>query len=192
MSRITIASILILSALLSPSLSGDAQQRIRKEYTEETAPPEVKFQIFLSAVIASGNQPLLNFSLIRMGIAKSDIDSVVAYFFDIKDRISVEIKNEKLRFFCPHHQPRPTGPTLHSIFNELDEIKIAVHAKYLAIAAADMHIRGYDNFREMLNLQGGSFLIEYFDHLITMSEEPDRANIHAEAYCNEMDDRSTQ
>lgn len=184
-----ISVLTVISILAFPILAD-----VRKEFTNENAPPEIHFKIFLSnfrADVDTDNPKLYALFRMRilqsMGIHEKDLDLVVSYFEALNKQIDSEIEESHQRIICPTHTPRAQGAELYPIFNELDEIRQAVHAKYLAIAAAEMSQKGYDHFREMLKKQGGGFTVIYSEHRTAWSSDPSRITLRAESICNALE-----
>ena len=137
----------------------------RKKFTNENAPIEVHFWIFLAHF--DREEPHSNSSkyfLREIGISDSDLDDVGSYLRSLNSDIDQEVSSAIRRVACPVDENAPQGAELYPIYNEFDEIRQAVHAKYLAIAAAEMSRRGYDHFRVMLMKAPGSFGMMVTEH----------------------------
>ena len=180
--------LLVHFALISLSYSEETPRSSeRRSFTNENAPPKIWFTMFLRNFTSDRDVRFEIRALKSIGIKPEDFDSITFYFEEIAEQVQSETDEAHYRIVCPIHSPQPQGSELFPIYNEIDEIRQAVHAKYLAIVAAELSLRGYDYFREMLKKMDIGFGVSYTEHRNAWGS-PDRITINAEQFCHKLED----
>lgn len=162
-----LASIFVIYQVAPAALAQDAAERhLRVIYTNENAPPEIRFKMLLARLSYGENRRDRSFrySLEQIGFDHNDVPAVAAYLETVRDEIDVESSRSRWRIACGDDAPNLTGSNIRSVYNSLDDLSQGIHAKYLAIASAELAAMNYPDFRDMLNGLNGSFIVSRTNH----------------------------
>jgi len=155
-------------ALISQGALGQEEQnpRVRSQYTNENAPPYARFVVFMNKIGLSSQPDSARLAryLVSMGFHQSDAPQLIEYFDGLFSEVYAEIADAKFRIACNDEAANLTGYDIRSLYNSFDDLKYAIHAKYLAIASAKLVAYGYPEFELMLNAIPSGFTITSIDH----------------------------
>ena len=161
----------IATALMASPIFADETGNpwIKRIYTDEDAPPEIRFRHLLMRLAVSPDETgdRGNRQLQRLGIKSQDIPAVRAYLESLYQEAQAEIDEGIWRLACHSDAESLNGLEIRVVYNSFDDIGFAVFAKYLAIASAELASKGYPEFLFMIDGypgSGTSFTVTSTDH----------------------------
>jgi len=160
-----------------PVFAGEINNpQIKRIYTAEDAPPEIRFRQLLSVLTLypdeTGDRG--NRRLQELGIASQDVEVVRAYLETLHEQAQAEIDEGIWRIGCNSDVSALGGLEIRVVYNSFDELRYAVAAKYLAIASAELANKGYPDFLFMIEGYPGSnssFTVMSTDHRFAWGDE---------------------
>jgi len=157
----------------------------RQTYTNENAPPEIRFNILLMKIKygTSGSDRHIAYQLEQMGFDRSDVPMVAAYLGTVRGEISEEVSRNAWRIACSDITATLSGSAIRAVFSALDDLRQGIHAKYLAIASAELATMGYPDFSNMLNGLTSSFRVTYTDHRYAWGTTDNDIHLHRADMC---------
>ena len=143
--------------------------RIKRVYTDEDAPPEIRFGHFLRmlSVEAEGATDRATRWLEKLEFKRDDIPRIHEYFTALSEEAQAEVDKGMWRLACHSGAQSLAGLEIRVVYNSFDDLRFAVDAKYLAIASAELASKGYPDFLFMIDGypgSGTSFRIMSTDH----------------------------
>jgi len=121
----------------------------------------------------------------------SDIDALLGYFLDLYKQVESEISDATRRMVCPNDRRRPTGAEIFTVYDALDDVRVAIHDKYLAIAKAEIAADGaFDRDRALSNIPS-SFTMTMFYHEKSYGGSEAAANDNLAMLCTNFDSVSS-
>ena len=129
-----------------------ANPRIKRIYTDEDAPPEIRFRHLLQmlSVEIDGARERAARRLEKMGFDAADVPSVRAYLDSLNEQVLTEVDEAIWRLACQGTASELDGLEIRVVYNSFDDLRYAVAAKYLAIASAELASMGYPDFQFMI------------------------------------------
>ena len=199
--RYQIATIIVASGLLylaatqihATELDGAPDPIIRAQYTNENAPQSVKFQMFLRGLaMPLQHKSFWSHKYLEPGLTStSDTDDLLEYFLDLHKQVESEISGATRRMVCPNDRRRPTGAEIFTVYDALDDVRVAIHDKYLAIAKAEIAADGaFDLDRALSNIPS-SFTMTMFYHEKSYGGSEAAANDNLAMLCTNFDSVSS-
>jgi hypothetical protein len=188
----------ILAVLLLGPQTGFADDtdnpRVKRVYTDEDAPPEIRFRHLLLRLSLDddGQKERAARKLLEMGIETADIPSVQDYLESVYDEVQTEIDEGIWRVACQQGASDLDGLSIRVIYNSFDDIRFAVAAKYLAIASAELAAMGYTDFGQMIELypgKGTSFKTISTDHRFAWGDSDDGIQQNRAENCRGIGER---
>ncbi len=194
--RLVVFVVLISNCLPGHSQEVDTDQpntRVRYEYSNENAPPGVRFEIFISGFAPSQTSDKLKVfaksRLRSLGFSVDDLPNLTTYFGNLYLEIDEEIGLSFLRMACNFGEASPNGSTLRAAFNAHDDLRLAVNAKYLAITSAELAAMGYDDFVERLNAMSVGFRMINRDNRYAWGDTDDLIRPKFDEICRDLRQR---
>ena len=168
--------------------------KIKRQYTDEDAPPEIRFRHMLLTVLrdVEGDRGRSLRRLEKMGFDAEDAPSIKAYFDSLNDEAQAEINDGTWRLACHTNASNLNGLQIRVVYNSFDDLRFAVAAKYLAIASAELASMGYPDFMQMISGfpgRGGSFRTISTDHRFAWGETDDLIQENRRSLCNSISER---
>jgi hypothetical protein len=168
--------VVYLGLLVQPAYADDSPNaQFRHAYTDQNAPPEIRFRIFLRVATTEveGTYEIAMRHLEEAGFKKSDVPRVHDYLVSLNEEAEKEIDKGIWRIACHADAQNLKGLEIRVVFNSFDDLRFAVAAKYLAIASAELANKGYPDFQNMIsNFPGASSSFSTFssDHRLTWGD----------------------
>jgi len=168
--------------------------RIKRMYTDEDAPPEIRFRHLLRTLSAGneGTRDRATRRLEKMGFDADDVPRVRAYLDSVYNQAQAEIDEGIWRLACHSTAASLDGLAIRVVYNSFDDLRYGVAAKYLAIASAELASMGYPDFQYMISGYPGSgmsFKTVSTDHRFAWGETDDRIQQNREAICQNLGER---
>ena len=168
--------------------------RIKRIYTDEDAPPEIRFMNLLQMLTVNidGTRDRATRRLGMMGFDSEDIPRVRTYLESLNDEARAEIDEGIWRLAC-HGDASSLGfLEIRVVYNSFDDLRYAVFAKYLAIASAELANTGYADFLYMIDGypgSGASFRVMSTDHRYAWGDTNDRIQQNRAEMCHSLGER---
>ena len=114
--------------------------RIKRVYTDEDAPPEIRFGKLLRmlTVKIDGSRDRGPWQLEKLGFKLEDIPTIRTYLESLYGEAQAEIDEGMWRLACHSDAGSLGGLEIRVVYNSFDDLRYAVFAKYLAIASAEL------------------------------------------------------
>ena len=143
--------------------------QIKRVYTDEDAPPEIRFGHFLRmlTVEAEGATDRATRRLEKLAFKRDDIPRIYEYFTALSEEAQEEVDKGIWRLACQSAAQSLAGLEIRVVYNSFDDLRFAVDAKYLAIASAELAGMGYPDFLYVISgypRSGTSFAVMSTDH----------------------------
>ena len=174
----------------------EANPVLRTSYTGENAPTEVRLMVFLNRVTKKERQPQnkSNESSLQRDLQKgefleSDYATLLVYFQDLSTRIESETDEGTWHIACGEQASQLNAVELRAVWNSLDDLRLAIYAKYAAIASGELAALGYVDFPEKLEMMGTSFISITYDYRDTESVPDDRLIEGRPGFCEALKTR---
>ena len=180
---------------VQPAYSDDMPDpRIKRVYTDEDAPPEIRFRHLLLMLTAQidGARDRATRRLEMLGFDPEDIPRIRTYLESLNDEARAEIDEGIWRLACHSDASSLGGLEIRVVYNSFDDLRFAVFAKYLAIASAEMASMGYPDFLYMINGypgSGASFTTMSTDHRYAWGDTNDRIQQNRAETCHSLSER---
>ncbi len=188
-------AIIAFGLIAEPILAtSDSDLKIRQIYTNENAPPEIRFKLFLTNIglADQGDDRFTILQMQAMGFTPNDIPSVLTYLKFLYDEVEAEIARSMWRIACHDNAANLGGSEIRSVYNSLADLRQAVFAKYLAIATAELAGMGYPDFMYMISAYPGpgmSFKSVSTDHRFAWGPTDEGIQQNRERLCRNLKDQ---
>jgi hypothetical protein len=165
-----------LGLLLHPVFADESPNpSIKRVYTDQDAPPEIRFRMMLHMVTMEDEdaKELASLRLGEVGFKPDDIPQIHDYLMSLNKEAQVEVDKGILRLACNSEAESLGGLEIRVVYNSFDDLRYAVAAKYLAIASAELASMGYPDFSNMIENypgEGGSFTTISTDHRVAWGD----------------------
>jgi hypothetical protein len=188
-----VLAVLVLS--LQAGFADDTDNpRIKRVYTDEDAPPAIRFRHLLLMLSRDGDrqQERVARRLKEIGFDTADTPTVQDYLESLYVQVQGEIDEGIWRVACQQGASDLDGLEIRVVYNSFDEIRFAVAAKYLAIASAELAGMGYTDFGRMIELypgQGASLKTISTDHRFAWGDSSDGIRQNRAELCRGIGER---
>jgi hypothetical protein len=176
-------------------VDGTPDPKIRAQYTKENAPQSVKFRVWLGGLAMPRQRQHKRFwshKYLEPGLtSSSDTDALLGYFLDLHKQAESEISDATRRMVCPNDRRRPTGAEIFTVYDALDDVRIAIYDKYLAIANAEIAAAGAFNLDRALANIPSPFTVTMFYHEKSYGGSEAAANDNLALFCTNFDSVSS-
>ena len=193
--------LVVFLALISNCQPGHSQEvdtdqpntHVRHSYSNENAPADVRFEIFIAKFSPSHTSDRLKFfaksQLRSMGFSADDFPELTIYFSNLYDRIDEEIGLSFLLAACNTGEASLNGSAMRAAFNAHDDLRLAINAKYLAIASVELAAMDYYDLVERLNAMSVGFLMVNRDNRFVWGVTDELIKPKFDEICRELRQR---
>ena len=180
----------VATVLISQSASADCQkasENFRKCYDNTNAPLALVYQLFINSLFMDSlenEEYRTGWHYVEAGLTPNmNSDDVVRYFVPKYLEIEKEVEEAQKRMLCLDSKPRYKGAENFMIYNQMDEMRLAIYEKHLLIAISDVSASGLFDLDKALKEYPGSFTSMFVDHKKARDGSIQRIYEHATALC---------
>ncbi len=173
----------ITTLLISHFVTADCQPASdlwRKCYTNENAPPEMVYQMFVGRIFRDTLEYLEDLDrlddeeyhagwyYVKDGLTRNMRSAdVVRYFVAKFLEIEQESQEAQKRTMCTEGKRRYDGAENYVIFNQLEEVALNVYEKHYLLSRSDLQARGLFDLDKVLKELPGTLGVKFMDHRST-------------------------
>lgn len=154
-----------------PDGQSGAEGDFRHSFSKEDAPPYIHFRVFLHAFHPDADPRLASRKLAQLGFSDDEIPEASTYFAELYDDLEREAAQGIAEIACFDGAESLGGLQIRTIYNSFDDLRFALAAKYLAIAAAELAAQNHTDFADRLVTLDGSFRMYSTNHRLAWGDD---------------------
>lgn len=184
--QIFLLSVISAAGIASATIN---DRLLRYDFQAENAPPYIHFYHFLHQFRADSDPRWASRDLVNLGFAESEVTEISAYFSDLYEETEREIDQAIARIACTEAAASLGGLQIRTVYNAFDDLRFAIAAKYLAIAAAELAARNHPDFVERLVELDDSFAVFSTDHRFAWGDDDEHIQENRLVVCRGIKER---